>query len=185
MSEENNKTDGGASASAAASANSGSATSGSSASSKGPAFAIKRIFIRDLSFEMPSGLESFNVTSVPKVAQDLNTEIDKIDEQHYQVTLKMTITVKTAEDKIAYLVEVHQSGIFQISGFNNDQVKHILTVQCPTVLYPYTREAVDSVVIKGGFPPLSLPPINFDAVVAKASAEAQARAASASASAKA
>lgn len=176
MSEEDNKTDSGASqasASAAASASAG----------KGSVFAIKRIFVRDLSFEMPSGLESFNITSVPKVAQDLNTEIDKVDEQHYLVTLKMTITVKTAEDKIAYLVEVHQSGIFQISGFNNDQVKHILTVQCPTVLYPYTREAVDSIVIKGGFPPLSLPPINFDAVVAKASAEAHARAASASASA--
>lgn len=146
----------------------------------GSFFAIKRIFVRDVSFEMPSGLEAFSaVSSTPKVAQDLNTEIDKVDEQHYMVTLKMTITVKVDEDKVAYLIEVHQSGLFQITGLNNEQMKNVLTVQCPTIIYPYIREVVDSIVIKAGFPPLALPPINFDAIVAKASAEAQARAAAA------
>lgn len=181
MSEENNKSASSASASAAGGQASAAATAASTG--KGPVFAIKRIFLRDLSFETPIGLEAFNMNSAPKVAQDLNTEIDKIDEQHYQATLKITITVKTKEDKVAYLVEVHQSGIFQITGFNNEQVKHILTVQCPTVLYPYSREAIDSVVVKGGFPPLALPPINFDAVIAMVAADAQARAASATASA--
>jgi len=166
-----------------ANASAGAASAASSAAGNSSMFAIKRIFVRDLSFEMPSGLEAFSLTSAPKVAQDLNTEIDNIDENHFMVTLKMTVTVKVDEEKVAYLVEVHQSGVFQISGFNNEQMKHILTAQCPTILYPYIREAVDSIVIKAGFPPLALPPLNFDAIVAKATAEAQGRAASASASA--
>lgn len=166
---------GGASSSASASAGAGAAQ----ASTGAPLFAIKRIFLRDISFEMPGGLESFALKSAPKVAQDLNTEISTVDEQHFMVTLKMTITVKAENDKVAYLVEVHQAGVFQIVGFNNEQTKHILTAQCPTILYPYVREAVDCVVVKGGFPPLALPPLNFDAIVAQVGAEAQARAAAA------
>lgn len=169
------------SASASASASVGAGAAQTSAGGNGAVFAIKRIFVRDISFEMPGGLESFAIKGAPKVAQDLNTEISNVDEHHFMVTLKMTITVKADNEKVAYLVEVHQAGVFQISGFNTEQTKHILTAQCPTILYPYIREAVDCVVVKGGFPPLALPPLNFDAIVAKVGAEAQARAAAASA----
>lgn len=189
MSEENKAEASATSGTASASSSSSSGTSSSSTGNTGsagnagaaPVFAIKRIFVRDLSFEMPSGLESFAISSAPKVAQDINTEIDSVDEQHFMVTLKMTVTVKVDDEKVAYLIEVHQSGVFQISGFSGDQVKHILTSQCPTILYPYIREAVDSVVIKAGFPPLALPPLNFDAILAKATAEARGRSAAAAA----
>lgn len=140
---------------------------------QGPMFGVKRIFLKDISFEMPGGIETFGKKWQPKVSQDLNTEIDGIDEQHYLVTLKMTITVKL-EDKVAYLIEVHQSGVFQIAGVDEDLLKQALTVQCPHILYPYVREAVDNVVVKGGFPPLALPPINFEAIVAGAEAQAAA-----------
>ncbi len=150
------------------------ATSGSEANAA--SFVIKRIFVKDLSFEVPNGYEAFaTLNSAPKVAQDLNTEINKIDDHHFMVTLKITITVKGDNDKVAYLIEVHQAGIFEIKSFPNEALKHALTAQCPTILYPYVRETVDSIVVKGGFPPLALPPLNFDVIAAKAAAEIQAR----------
>lgn len=152
------------------------AAAGAEAKAQGPVFAIKRIFVRDISFEVPGNVDIFSKPWKPQVSQDLNTEVDTAGENHFLVTLKMTITVKL-EDKVAYLAEVHQAGIFQVSGLPDEQIKQALTVQCPTILYPYVREAIDNMTVRGGFPPLSIPPINFEAIVARASAEAQAKAA--------
>ena len=139
-----------------------------------PVFAIKRIFVRDISFEVPGKLEAFTQGWKPAVSQDLNTEVEGAGASHYLVTLKMTVTVKL-EDKVAYLAEVHQSGLFQVEGLSDEQLKQVLTVQCPHILYPYVREVIDSLAVRGGFPPLGLPPLNFEAIVARVAAEAKAR----------
>ncbi|MFL0810069.1 MAG: protein-export chaperone SecB [Agarilytica sp.] len=136
-----------------------------------PQFALQRIYIKDLSFESPLPITN-RPQGKPALAQDLHTKIDKIGENNYEVTLHLTITVKQ-EEQTLFLIEVHQAGIFFVSGLPEGQLKHVLSSTCPSILFPYARETIDSLATRGGFQPLMLPPINFDAVYAKSQAEAQ------------
>jgi len=145
-----------------------------SAEGNNPHFAIKRVFVKDLSFESPQGAKVFLTQWQPKVSQDLNTQVDKLDDKHFEVVLKLTITVKMEDDKTAFLAEVHQAGIFEVAGLEGVQLKHMLTSGCPQILFPYAREAIDNLAVRGGFPPLVLPPINFDMLFAQAQAQAEA-----------
>lgn len=140
-----------------------------------PQFALQKIYVKDMSFEAPGVLESYPEWK-PKVEQDLNTEVGKIKENLFEVILKLTVTVKPAEDKTAFLCEVHQAGIFFVDGVEGVQLQHLLTSAAPQILFPYAREAIDNMAVRGGFPPLAIPPINFDAIFAKAVQEAQAKA---------
>ena len=128
-----------------------------------PQFAIQRTFIKDLSFETPMGVKVFTQAFQPKVKMDVNTRGNAIAEGVHEIVLTLTITAKVEEDT-AYIVELQQAGIFSINGFPEEQMAHVLGVVCPNFLFPYAREAVDSIVVKGGFPPLSIAPIDFDAI---------------------
>ncbi|WP_045855875.1 protein-export chaperone SecB [Teredinibacter purpureus] len=145
-----------------------------------PQFAINRVYVKDLSFESPQGAKVFTTQWQPKVSQDLNTQIDRLDDTHFEVVLKLTITVKMDEEKIAFLAEVHQAGIFEVSGVDGVHLQHLMTAACPQILFPYAREAIDNLANRGGFPPLNLPPINFDMLFAQAAAKAKAETESAS-----
>jgi len=138
-------------------------------------FALQRIYVKDMSFESPMPITQRPQVK-PAVGQDLHTLVNKVADNHYEVVLNLTITVKQ-EDKVAFLAEVHQAGLFQVSGLEEAHLQHMLSSTCPSILFPYAREAIDNMATRGGFPPLLLPPINFDAVYAKAMAEAQSRAA--------
>lgn len=131
-------------------------------------FSIQKLYIKDVSFESPStpGIFSFQNWE-PKIELNLNNSNKKVSEGVYEVVLSVTATVKN-DDKTAFLVEVHQAGIFQISGFNEQDTKYILGAQCMNILFPYTREAVSDLTNRGGFPPLLLNPVNFDALYAQA-----------------
>lgn len=133
---------------------------------------IKRIYLKDLSFETPMGVEAFNRAWKPKIEQELNVQVTNLDENHYEVVLLMTITA-TMEDKVVFLVEVKQAGLFAISGLDKAQLSQVINTTCPQVLFPYTREVIDSTLSRGAFPPLMLPPINFDAVFAQAIQQVQ------------
>lgn len=135
-------------------------------------FAVQRIYLKDLSFEAPNGLIAPNKAQ-PKVNQDLNTQVNRVGEDLYEVVLNVTVSVKVEEDKTAFLVEVHQAGLFVVKGAEGQQLQHMLTTACPTILFPYVREIIDSTAVRGGFPPLALPPINFDALFARAMNEAK------------
>lgn len=139
-------------------------------------FSLQRIFLKDLSFEAPQGAKAFQKQWKPKVNQDLSNKANKLDDEHYEVVLSLTITVKD-EDETLYLVEVHQAGIFRIAGVEQQQLAALLNTQCPQILFPYARETVDSLANRGSFPALMLPPINFDALFRQALAQAQAEAA--------
>lgn len=128
---------------------------------------IKRIYLKDLSFETPMGVEAFNRAWKPKIDQELNVQVNNLDESHYEVVLLMTITA-TMEDKVVFLVEVKQAGLFNIQGLDKAQLSQVINTTCPQILFPYTREVIDSTLARGAFPPLMLPPINFDAVFAQA-----------------
>jgi preprotein translocase subunit SecB len=134
-----------------------------------------------MSFESPMGIAALQKQWQPKIEQDLNTSVNKIGETSYEVVLKLTINA-LVEDKTAFLVEVQQAGLFQIGGaLEAPQMAHLFNTVCAQILFPYAREAIDSAVVKGGFPALNLPPINFDALFAQAMREARANAESAKA----
>ncbi|WP_444928961.1 protein-export chaperone SecB [Microbulbifer sp. SSSA002] len=135
-------------------------------------FAMQRIYLKDLSFETPMGTEVFKKQWKPQVNQELNTKTAKIDEDLYEVALTLTITVKLEEDT-AFLVEVKQAGLFGIKGLEGQQLAQALNTACPQILFPYAREVIDNAVVKGSFPALMLPPVNFDALFAAALDKAQ------------
>ncbi|MEY4588237.1 MAG: Protein-export protein SecB [Pseudomonadota bacterium] len=140
-----------------------------------PQFAVQRIYVKDVSFETPMGVEAFRQQWQPKVGQELGTAANKVDEDLYEVVLKITINVQLG-DKTAFLVEVQQAGLFMAANIEGPQLAHLLNTACPTILFPYAREAIDNLCLKGSFPALALPPINFDMLFARAIAQAQAEA---------
>lgn len=137
-----------------------------------PQFSTQRIYVKDLSFEAPNNIVPTGAWK-PKISQDLNTSVNRVGEDLFEVVLNITVTVSVDEDKTAFLVEVHQAGLFVVKGLEGPKLQHLLSSQCPHILFPYAREAIDNLVIRGGFPPLMLPPINFDALYAQALAEAR------------
>lgn len=139
----------------------------SNGEAKQPVFAIKRIYLKDVSFETPMGIEGFNQKQPPKVEQELNVQVNRVDEQHHEVVLLLTITAKL-EERTAFLIEVKQAGIFAIGNMEDIHMAQAINSTCPTILFPYARETIDSILSRGTFATLMLPPINFDAVFAQA-----------------
>lgn len=129
---------------------------------KGPEFAIQRLYVKDLSLETPNTPAIFLEQWQPEMKMDLGTDASHILEDGVrEVVLTVTITVKL-KDKVAFLVEVKQAGIFLLKGFDEEQLHHMLGSFCPTVLYPYAREVVTDAVVRAGFPQLYLAPVNFE-----------------------
>lgn len=142
-----------------------------------PQFAVDKIFIKDLSFETPLGIESFTQKWKPTVNQDVSTKINAVGSDRYEVVLTVTASLKDKEsEKTIYLVEVQQAGLFMVKGVEQGVLPQLLNTQCPALLFPYAREVVDNTVVKGGFPPLNLPPINFDALFFQAVRQAKEKA---------
>jgi preprotein translocase subunit SecB len=127
-------------------------------------FALQRIYLKDSSFESPKSPHGFREQWKPKVNLELNSRHDLIENSLYQVILRMTVTVSTEDDELMYLVEVQQAGVFLVDGLEENARLHTLGSFCPNVLFPYAREVIDSLVVKGSFPPLMLSPVNFDAI---------------------
>lgn len=130
-------------------------------------FSIQKLYIKDLSFESPGTPAVFNDKWEPQIELNLNNANKAISDGFFEVVLSVTATVKN-NDKTAFLVEVHQAGVFQIAGFNEQDTKYILGSQCMNILFPFAREVVSDLSNRGGFPPLLLNPVNFDALYAQA-----------------
>lgn len=139
-----------------------------------PSFSPQRLYLKDLSFEAPKGTNIFLKQWEPKVDQQLSTTSFKLDDDLFEVALRITITVKDKEE-VLYLVEVEQGGIFKIIGLDEPKRLKVLNVMCPNILFPFVREVVDNVVTKASFPPLMLPPVNFDALFIAALEKAKAQ----------
>ena len=129
-------------------------------------FSIQKIYVKDVSFETPNSPQIFTQGWEPKVDFNLSSSAQQLQDEVFEVSLTVTVTVKV-EDKTAYLVEITQSGIFSASGFPNEEMGHLLGSYCPNLLFPYAREGVSDLVGKGGFPPMLLAPVNFDALYAQ------------------
>ena len=128
-----------------------------------PQFEIQRIFTKDISFESPNTPHTFNEEWKPEVTLNLETKSNRVQDNMHEVVLSITATVITNK-KTAFLIEVQQAGIFMVSGFPNDQMHQMLGSFCPNILFPYAREVISDIVVRGGFPQLILAPVNFDAL---------------------
>jgi preprotein translocase subunit SecB len=136
------------------------------ATNEQPEFGIQRIYTKDISFEAPNTPQIFTQDWQPELKLELQTGTVKLDADIYEVTLTATATV-SSKDKVAFLVEVKQSGIFSLKNFASEQIGPMLGVACPSIIFPYAREVISDVVVRGGFPQLCLAPVNFDALYAQ------------------
>ena len=134
-------------------------------------FTLQRIYTKDISFESPSTPDVFRQQWQPNVNIDLNTKSARVDEEgNHEVVLTLTVTAKMGEDT-AFLVEVQQAGIFFVVGIEGEALRQVLATVGPNILFPYARESIDALVVKGGFPPLMLSPVNFEALYRQAVAQ--------------
>ena len=131
-----------------------------------PQFSLQRIYVRDLSFEAPKSPAIFRQQWEPSVALDLNTRQKPLEGDFFEVVLTLSVTVKNAEE-VAFIAEVQQAGIFLIKNLDQASMSHTLGAFCPNLLFPYARETLDSLVVRGSVPALMLAPVNFDALYAQ------------------
>lgn len=129
-------------------------------------FSLQRIYVKDLSFEAPKSPEVFREEWNPNIELDLNTRQRALEGDFHEVVLTITVTVKTGEE-VAFIAEVQQAGIFLVQGLDDASQGHALGAFCPSILFPYARETLDSLVVRGSFPALMLAPVNFDALYAQ------------------
>lgn len=129
-------------------------------------FTIQKIYVKDVSFEVPNSPQIFNEPGQPQLELNLNQKVARVADGLFEVVLAVTVTCKLA-DKTVYLAEVHQAGLFGLGGFDDRTLDMMLGTYCPNVLFPYVRQTVGDLVANGGFPPFYLQPINFEAIYAE------------------
>lgn len=126
-------------------------------------FAIEKVYVKDLSLEIPNAPQIFLQRETPQVGIELSNSAKMLEDGLFDVTITVTVTSKI-EDKTVFLVEVSQAGIFQARNIPQENLEGLLAVTCPNILFPYAREAVSDLVVRAGFPPVLLNPINFEAL---------------------
>ncbi|PKO50596.1 MAG: protein-export chaperone SecB [Betaproteobacteria bacterium HGW-Betaproteobacteria-20] len=131
-----------------------------------PGFSIEKIYVKDASLEIPNAPQIFTDRMQPQVNIELSNAAQALEEGVFEVAIKVTVTSKI-EDKTVFLVEVTQAGIFQIRNVPEENLDMIIGITCPNILFPYAREAVSDLVVRAGFMPVLLNPINFEALFAQ------------------
>jgi preprotein translocase subunit SecB len=131
-------------------------------------FLLQQLYVKDLSFEAPNTPQIFQESSIePETELNIRNAHSAIGDNLFEVILHISVHAKK-DEKTIFLAEIDQAGLFLLNGYTPEQSNMLLGTQCPSTLFPYAREAISSLVGKGGFPPLILQPINFDALYAQA-----------------
>jgi preprotein translocase subunit SecB len=130
----------------------------------GPQLMLQQIYLKDCSYEAPSGPRIPQGEWKPEFALNLNTASTEVGPEVLEVVLTVRVEARVG-DKVAYLVELKQAGVFHIRNCSQDQMKHVIGSVCPTVLFPYARATCSDLITQGGFPQFLLPPVNFDALM--------------------
>lgn len=136
-------------------------------------FNVEKIYVKDLSLEVPHAPQIFLQQEAPEVDMRINTNAAKLENAFYECSLTVSVTAKLKDERVVFLNEVTQAGIFRIEGANEEDLQLLLGVAAPNMLFPYAREAVSSSVTRAGFPPVVLAPINFEAMYYQAQQQAQ------------
>jgi preprotein translocase subunit SecB len=126
-----------------------------------PSFSIEKIYLKDLSVEVPNAPEVFLETEGPSMEVNINSAARTVKEAMYEVVLSVTITARIKE-KTVFLVEVAQAGVFQIRNVPQQDMGPLLGIACPNTLFPYVRETISTVTTRAGFQPVLLAPMSFE-----------------------
>jgi len=130
-----------------------------------PLFNIEKLYVKDLSLEIPHAPEIFLERETPQIDIELHTQAVPVGEGMFEVSITITVTSKLKEkNKVMFLIEAKQAGIFQVRNLPQEELDPVLGVICPNILFPYLREVVSDVAVRAGFTPVLLNPINFDAL---------------------
>jgi preprotein translocase subunit SecB len=131
-------------------------------------FMLQQLYVKDLSFEAPNSPAIFQAAGIePETELNIRNSHIVYDNNQYEVMLHIRVHARK-DNKTIFLAEIDQAGLFRIEGYSTEQISQLLGTQCPATLFPYARESIASLVGKGGFPPLVLQPISFDAIYAQA-----------------
>lgn len=140
-------------------------TEAASATPAPPVFNIEKLYVKDLSVEVPHAPSIFLERDPPQIDINLNSEYSAIDQGVYEVIVMVTLTAKLPnQDKVVFLIEAKQAGIFRMQNFPSAEIEPTLEVVCTNILYPYLREVVTEASIRAGFMPVIMTPVNFDAL---------------------
>jgi preprotein translocase subunit SecB len=129
-------------------------------------FGLQKIYVKDISFEIPNAPMVFQEEWEPSVNMDIANSATKVADNIFEAVLSVTVTV-TSDDKTMYLIEAQQAGIFHIAGMPDEVINRMLATTCPNILFPFSREIIADLVTRGGFPQLLLAPVNFDGLYAQ------------------
>jgi preprotein translocase subunit SecB len=128
-----------------------------------PVFSIEKIYVKDLSLEVPNAPHCYLERDPAEISLQMQTGGEAVGEGIFNVVLTLTVTAKIGE-KTQFLIEAAQAGIFQIQNVPNEELEPIIAVACPNILFPYARETVSDAVTRAGFPPVLLAPVNFESI---------------------
>ena len=131
-----------------------------------PSFQIEKIYVKDASLEIPGAPQVFLEAQGPQLEIQVRNESAQFADGLYEVAVTVTVTAKAGE-KVLFLAEAAQAGIFSVRGVPQQDLEPLLAVACPTILYPYARETISDLVTRGGFPPVLLAPVSFEALYAQ------------------
>ena len=137
-----------------------------------PTFQIEKIYVKDLSLEIPNAPQVFMQTEQPQLEVQINNQAAQFADGMYEVSISVTVTARAGERTI-FLAEAVQAGIFAVRGVPQADLDPLLAIGCPTILYPYVRETVSDLVTRGGFPPVLLAPVSFEALYAQRAQQQQ------------
>lgn len=128
-------------------------------------FALESVYIKDMSFESPNSPQVFLQQEQPQLDIDIDIQHNKLDDEDdlYEVILPLSVEAK-ADDKTVFLAEVHQAGLFRISGVDAENLPMVLEINCANILLPFARETLASMIGHGGFPPVLVNPVNFEII---------------------
>ena len=137
-----------------------------------PVFNMEKIYVKGISLEIPHAPQIFLDRDTPQIDVQLHTQADSLEKALFEVSVTATVTARVGE-KVMFLIEVKQAGVFQVQNVPNKELEAILAVMCPNILFPYLREVVSDASVRAGFSPVLLNPINFDALYQQQKLQAQ------------
>jgi preprotein translocase subunit SecB len=143
-----------------------------------PMFRMQKMFIKDLSFENPNAPGIFlEQNNNPRVDINLHVKNQKLDDSNWEVSLSITASFKGVEDKTIFIIEIEHAGIFMIKNIPEEHMPAMLAVECPTFIFPFTRQIMSQLAVDGGFMPFLMEPVNFMALFQNAQKKGEDKAA--------
>lgn len=127
-------------------------------------FGIEKVYVKGVSLELPNAPQIFLEQGSPAVSVEVHTKAEQLGDGVFEAVLTVTVTSKLENDKTLFLVEAVQAGIFRIQDVPQEDLEPLLGIACPNILYPYVREVVSDMVVRAGFPPVVLQPMNFESI---------------------